>query len=171
MGTNLKTEANVGSQDGKLTAKMEKFCRAYIANEGNASAAARAAGYNNHSGKLVKNPKVVYRIQQLRDEASQRFDLTIDNVTNKLLQVYDGALRTEQYAAANRSAELLGKHLGMFVDRTQHTHTIEGLTSGQDTKAVESDLQRLVKIAQTTEDFEEGKEIYVPEQETDNDES
>jgi len=175
----MGNQSNIGAfayknkkPSGRLTDKQEKFCRIYTTNGGVGTRAYLEAGYAPKDASIrvqgvLKNPKVSYRITQLQAEATKRFEITIDEVTHKLLRAYDGAMDAEQFSAAIRSAELLGKHLGMFVERTHHHHTIAGLTTGQDATAVEHDIKNLVRIAQTTKDYETGEtieqELYVPE--------
>lgn len=159
------------SRKDKLTDKQEKFARAY-AEHGQATKAYLDAGYApkdaaQRANKLTHNPKVKLRVSQLQAEAAKRYEVTIDEVTHKILRAYDGAMDAEQYSAAIRAAELLGKHLGMFIEKTHHHHTIAGLTTGQDATAVEHDIKNLVRIAQTAKDYETGEEIeteiFVPE--------
>ena len=63
----------------KLNEKQEKFCQKY-ALLGNASGSAKEAGYSSTSAKvtghkLLQMPKVLERIEQLRNEMSTSYDV------------------------------------------------------------------------------------------------
>lgn len=132
----------------KLTKKQESFCLNYV-DTLNASDAYRKAGYskgqtdktvNENSCRLLKNSKVKARVDELREEITkpiiEKFKLTkewvveqlVDNVSiSKALEpVKDsdgnniGEYRTN-IPAANKALELLGKEIGMFVERKEIT--------------------------------------------------
>ena len=149
-----------------LTDNQEKFARSYVAT-GNIQESYRRAGYNINSKNVTKNareiyenPKVQLRIAQLKEEAAKKYELTTDEITHKLLKAYDAAMGESQYSAAIRAAELLGKHLGMFIERSEHHHIIEGIFSGNSAPQVETDLKNLIRIAYTTDDLT-GEQVEV----------
>ena len=153
-----------------LSDNQEKFARAYVAT-GNIQEAYRRGGYNancknptKNAREIYENPKIQLRISQLKEEAAKKYEITTDEVTHKLLRAYDAAMGESQYSAAIRAAELLGKHLGMFIERSEHHHIIEGLFTGNAAPQVESDLKNLIRIAYTTDDLTgEQVEVFVPE--------
>ena len=54
------------ARDGKINAQMERFCREYIKNPDNQTAAAAAAGYKNaavSASRNMDNPKVLGKVR------------------------------------------------------------------------------------------------------------
>lgn len=139
---------------GTLTAKQLAFCLAYTETE-NASEAYRRA-YNVKAGtaantvyveasKLLKNPKIAQRLQELQAEAVAQavvsktwiierlarnaqmclgeIPVVVDRV-NKDGEKVTVEIRKHDPAGAARSLELLGKELAMFVDRSENKHVV-----------------------------------------------
>ena len=106
----------------KLTAKQKRFVEEYLVDL-NATQAAIRAGYSEKTAEqgaaqLLRNIKVAVAIQTAQAERSERTQLTVDMVVERLLLE---ALRIGHNASqAGRVAAWahLGKHLGMFVERT-----------------------------------------------------
>lgn len=74
----------------KLTAKQERFCRAYVANNGNGTQAAIAAGYSAQSAKYIAFdtlaiPAIQARLKALTAKALARFDTEGDRVLQELV--------------------------------------------------------------------------------------
>lgn len=123
---------------GKLSAKQEMFCREYLVDL-NATQAAIRAGYSERSARangprLLTNADVAARVKELQEERMQQLGLDAYWVLKRLKDISDRAMQAEpivewdhlnheyketgEYqfdgASANRSTELIGKHLGMF---------------------------------------------------------
>lgn len=119
----------------KLTDKQEAFCIEYVANNGNATEAARRAGYNDNGGDSIRSmgyenltkPHIIARIQQIRDESGIDSAITLEwllsyaksNVERSMQEekVYDseGNFNGEfKYNGnvANKSLELIAKIKG-----------------------------------------------------------
>lgn len=67
------------------------FIEAYLANGGNATNAAKAAGFSEKTAHvqgcvLLKHPKVIHRLDERRKELSQKYALTTENVMKSLSQ-------------------------------------------------------------------------------------
>lgn len=67
------------------------FIEAYLANGGNATNAAKAAGFSAKSAHqqgcdLLKHPKVIHRLEQRKQEIAQKYALTTENVLKSLSQ-------------------------------------------------------------------------------------
>ncbi len=146
-----------------LTAKQEKFCLAYV-QTGNASEAYRqtysasrmkdTSIYVNAS-KLMADAKVTQRIAELRKGVSDRVETDrafvigqlVENVrmAKQAVPVLDNEGNpTGEYRqnlnAANRALALIGKELGMFVERKEiRTGLLDGL-SHDELKALEQAL-------------------------------
>lgn len=122
-----------------LYPKQAVFCREYLI-DFNASAAARRAGYsertaNEQGSRLLTKASVQMEIRRLIDERTRRVEIDADWVVKNLVEnvqrsmqavaVRDSEGNPIEYryngAVANKALELLGKHLGMFLDK----HRIE----------------------------------------------
>ncbi len=104
-----------------LTPRQSRFAESYAAG-GNASAAARNAGYSirtapSQGARLLTCANVAARITELRGAAAARAEIEIDDVIDMLLASYKDAKAAGQHGPAVRAVELLGKHLAMFKDR------------------------------------------------------
>ena len=66
--------------------------------------------------RLTK-PDIQARIAELQVERSRRTDIKADHVLRRLIREADAGDLDEPSAARIRAIELLGKHLGMFLDR------------------------------------------------------
>lgn len=132
-----------------LTAKQESFCEEYMIDLNGTQAAIRA-GYSEASAKEIASenltkPNIAQRIIELKAERSNRTLVTADYVINGLLEVHQRCMQSEavtervdgqqqetgefkfEHSGANKSLELLGKHLGIFTDKldvraTELTH-------------------------------------------------
>ncbi len=129
---------------GKLTPKQAAFAAEYLVDL-NATQAAIRAGYSANSAArigadLLQKTQVQAAIQSAQAERSKRVDLTADWVVSRLREVAERCMQsvpvtdrkgqqiviatedgpalayTFDSGGANRSLELLGKHLGMFKD-------------------------------------------------------
>jgi phage terminase small subunit len=91
------------------------------------------------SSTLLRHPQVAQRIAELKERAAQRTVVDRSYVLDKLRENMERAMQAEpvrgpdgkergeyQYAGAvaNRALELLGKELGMFIDRSEGKLTI-----------------------------------------------
>ena len=104
-----------------LTPRQRSFAQAY-ATGGNASEAARKAGYSektatSQGARLLTYANVSARITQLQAEAAERAEIEIDDVIEMLMESYKDAKSANQHGPAVRAVELIGKHLAMFKDR------------------------------------------------------
>ena len=104
-----------------LTPKQAAFCEEYLVDL-NATQAAIRAGYapksaNTDGPRMLVNAGIQARIAELQAERSARVHVEADAVLRKLLREADAGDLTEPSTARIRALELLGKHLGMFVDR------------------------------------------------------
>ena len=119
-------------------ARHERFAQALTAGK-TAVDAYEAAGYRRnrgHASTLRRNPKILQRVDEILESKGQiqgrgalaaieRARLTKTAVIEMLLADRELARRRGQSSAAIRAAELLGKELGMFVDRAEVRSTLE----------------------------------------------
>jgi len=123
-----------------LTPKERRFIDEYLVDLNGTQAAIRA-GYSKRRAKqtaceLLDKPEVATAIAAAQAARSERTQITQDWVLDRLQEVVERSMQHEpvkdsqgnptgeytfQHAGANRALELLGKHLGMFRERVEHT--------------------------------------------------
>jgi len=115
-----------------LTPKQEAFARSYM-QTGNASAAYRMA-YDAENMKdavihvkaceLLKNDKVAVRLEELRERAQKRHDITVDKLTGMAMDAYYLAMKdsVESPSAAVSAVQVLGKLHGLIIDKSKNEH-------------------------------------------------
>lgn len=100
-------------------ARQEKFAQA-LAKGMTQVAAAVAAGYAANdatAARRANSPSVRARVAELQGRAAEKAVLTKTAIIERLFRLADKAEAAGQISAANRAVELLGKEIGMFVDR------------------------------------------------------
>jgi len=123
----------------ELTAKQEAFCEEYMIDL-NATQAAIRAGYSEQTARQIgtenlAKPAIADKIAELKAERAARVLVDADYVIKGLLEVHQRCMQKEpvmervdgqqqesgefkfEHSGANKSLELLGKHLGIFTDR------------------------------------------------------
>ena len=110
----------------KLSVKERLFVEAYFACEYNAAEAIRQAGYNtkypNKMGhQLTNKPHVKAAIDVYKKEKIDEVSVTAEYVLRKLVRTVEKAEKQNNHNATLRGLELLAKHLGMFIERTEIT--------------------------------------------------
>ncbi len=121
---------NENSKRSSLTAKQELF--ALCVAEGHPSADAYRIAYVatgmaaptvwSEASRLANHPKVSARIDQIKAEKDQvRRILVLDQEESILAQLQHEALTAKSDSARIRALELLGRHVGMFVERVEVT--------------------------------------------------
>jgi len=130
-----------------MTSKQEKFCEEYMIDL-NATQAAIRAGYSENTAAVIgsenlNKPYIADHIAELKAERSAETGLNAQWVLDRLQRVHDRCMQEEavmmrqgdemiesgefkfEHSGANKSLELIGKHLGMFVDKIESRHTID----------------------------------------------
>lgn len=105
----------------KITPKQEAFCREYLVDL-NATQAAIRAGYSAKTAdrigaQLLGKTWVAERVQALKQERSKATQITAEYVLNTIFETVESAKVDGDKQIVLKGAELLGKHLGIFVDR------------------------------------------------------
>lgn len=123
-----------------LTPKRQRFVEEYLIDL-NATQAYIRAGYSangahKNAAFLMANHDIRAAIAETRDRRSVSTGITTDYILGRLRDNLERSMQAEpvldakgketgeysyQGGVANRAAELLGKHLGMFVDRSEVT--------------------------------------------------
>lgn len=147
-------------RNGKMTARQVRFVEEYLVDL-NATAAYQRAGYKSseeaarrNAARLLTKDDISQAIQTALAERSARTEITQDYVLTNLKeivercmqrapvvdrhgrQIYDdegNAVWAFDAKNANRALELLGKHLGLFVEKQKVT-----LDGGVEVKPVEA---------------------------------
>lgn len=126
---------------GKLTDKQEQFCQEYLIDL-NATQAAIRAGYsektaNEQGAQNLAKLSIQARIKELQDARQQRVQIDQDYVLKTIVETVERCKQAEpvmikedgewvesgeyKFDATNvlKGAELLGKHLAMWTDKTK----------------------------------------------------
>jgi phage terminase small subunit len=123
-----KSEAAIKAGDvqaviDSLSEKQKRFCEEFLVDL-NATQAAVRAGYsgkypNRQAFQLMENPAVRLTIDALRAERAKGTDVTKDFVLRGIEKTIRLAEEAGNLSALLRGYELLARHLGMFIDRTE----------------------------------------------------
>lgn len=113
----------------KLTAKQEQFCQEFIIDL-NATQAAIRAGYPEPSAQQVgsenlSKPVIETRIAELQADRAERVQISQDDVLSMIRECYCGAVEDRNWSAGLKATEQLGKHLGMFTEKLEHSGEIK----------------------------------------------
>jgi len=109
-----------------LDPRADLFCSCYTAvgtpTFNHKEASAVAAGFSqasarNQATKLLKQPAIQQRLDELKAANRQRNNVSVDSVVENLTHDRDSARAKGDWQAAIRADELLGKIVGCFVDR------------------------------------------------------
>lgn len=118
------------------TVKQEIFAQIWIVT-GNACEAYRQAysceNMAEHSihveaSRVLRNPVVSLRIDELWKASSERNNVTVDNLTRQLQDVADHAARLGKVSAAVSALTAIGKLHGLVVDHTKMSGGLENIT-------------------------------------------
>jgi phage terminase small subunit len=113
----------------KLTDKQRRFVEEYLVDL-NATQAALRAGYSQRTAASIGNenltkPLIRASIEKELAKLRERSEVTVESIIQRLNTIADrcmpkqGKPSASQAQAANRALELLGKHLGMFINRVE----------------------------------------------------
>ena len=107
---------------GELTERQQAFVREYL-KDLNATAAAGRAGYKdpNIGRQLITKNNVSAAIRAGITARAERTKITTDLVVQETWQNYQRCVAAEEYGAANKALELLGRHVGAFPNRLEHS--------------------------------------------------
>ena len=109
----------------KLTPQHQKFLDFYFHKDMTQTGAAREAGYKNPTVaavRLLRNPVVQQRLDEMRLEAKNKFGVTIDKSVRDLKQLRDEAWQNGRFGDAIRAEELRLKATGLLVSKSHVLH-------------------------------------------------
>jgi phage terminase small subunit len=104
----------------KLSAKQEAFCRFYLANGSNATAAARQSGYSektaeSQGSRLLRNVKVREFIETEKKKLHDKLKVDAEWVREMLVEEAQPLKRRDSTQAGRiRALELIGKDMRMW---------------------------------------------------------
>lgn len=112
----------------ELTPKQARFIEEYLKDLNGTQAAIRA-GYSPHTAneqaaRLLAKASVQEDVKAKQEILSKRTGITQEWVLENLKHNAVEAQVASKFTESNRAFELLGKHLGMFTDKTDHSGTV-----------------------------------------------
>jgi phage terminase small subunit len=104
----------------KLTERQERFCIEYVLNKGNATEAAARAGYSDSSESVLanagfdnlRNPEIIARIAQLREDTGVKTGANIEWMTSVLVSTIENAQADRDSKGVAMNAAVLMKLMG-----------------------------------------------------------
>ena len=132
----------------RLTDKQQDFLNNFMHKDMTQTSAARSAGYANPGDdavRLLRNPVVQERYQEMRDEAQSRFGVTIDKSVRDLLKIRNEAWESGKFGEAIRAEELRLKATGLLVNKA---HVLHERTDSMTREEILSKLQEFQELAQ-----------------------
>lgn len=108
--------------------KQKRFVAEYL-KDLNATQAYIRAGYSEKGAaqgaeRLLRNVEVAAAVKAAQTMRAEKLEITAEKVLRDLEEVRQHAVNTEDWAPAIRASELQGKHIGMFVERTENAVVI-----------------------------------------------
>jgi len=106
----------------RLKPQQQQFLDYYLHKDMTQTEAARQAGYKNptvQAVRLLRNPVVQERLQEMRLEAQARFGVTVDKSVRDLKKLRDQAWEMGKFSEAIRAEELRLKAAGLLINK-QH---------------------------------------------------
>ena len=132
-----------------LTPKEELFVAEYLIHSNGARAYA-AAGYKGSSETvrkgafdLLRRPRVKAAIDAARGKRLKKLELTAEKVLGDIGRIADKAEAADEYSAALRGHELLGKHLKLFAERVELTGKDGGPLRTMTNEALDARIEEL----------------------------
>lgn len=122
-------EENTKGSEQKLTKRQELFVTQYLANGGNGAAAARDAGYSEHTARQIATenlakPYVASAIRAKRSEIMRDTESKVDWLIERLTAEATDAENGESTRV--RALEILGKVYGAYAPEKQEITQYSG---------------------------------------------
>jgi hypothetical protein len=116
-----RADAALAAPAKPLRSRHEAFCQ-YFVLYGNASVAARDAGYSGRSAKnqgyrLIRQPRIRARVADIRRGLAAAYGLDADILLGKLEAVYQRAVEDHHFHAATRAVEVQARIAGHVAGR------------------------------------------------------
>jgi len=117
--TLTKEQTSAGME--RLKPQQQKFLDLYFNGDKTQTAAAREAGYKNPTVaavRLLRNPIVQERLEEMRLEARTKYGVTVDKSVRDLKKMRDEAWEMGKFGEAIRAEELRLKATGLLVNKS-----------------------------------------------------
>ena len=121
--TLTKEQTSVGME--RLKPQQQTFLNNYFNGDMTQTAAARKAGYKNPTVaavRLLRNPVVQERLEEMRLEARTKYGVTVDKSVRDLKKMRDQAWELGRFGEAIRAEELRLKATGLLVNKSHVMH-------------------------------------------------
>lgn len=121
--TLTKEQTSVGLE--RLKPQQQTFLNNYFNGDMTQTAAARSAGYKNPTVaavRLLRNPIVQERLEEMRLEAKTKYGVTVDKSVRDLKKMRDEAWELGKYGEAIRAEELRLKATGLLINKSHVMH-------------------------------------------------
>jgi phage terminase small subunit len=121
--TLTKEQTSAGME--RLKPQQQKFLDLYFNGDKTQTAAAREAGYKNPTVaavRLLRNPIVQERLEEMRLEARTKYGVTVDKSVRDLKKMRDEAWEMGKFGEAIRAEELRLKATGLLVNKSHVMH-------------------------------------------------
>ena len=143
--------------ENRCTPQQELFCYEYMKDMRVVPAFLRA-GFSKKTAhvnayKTFHKPWVQAKIAELFEERKQQAKVTAEKVISSIHQIADEAWADGDKQSALRGFEMLGKHLGLFITKTDHKVAI----SAND-KVLDKQIENLIRLGQAAEPKEGDKD-------------
>jgi phage terminase small subunit len=120
----------------KLTEKQEAFCIEYVLNKGNATEAARRAGYSDSDEDVLasigfqnlRKVQIIARIAELREQSCTKTGANVEWLTSLLVSTIENAYTDRDHKSVAMNSTVLMKLMG-WDDRTISAIPIEKLAN------------------------------------------
>lgn len=109
----------------ELTPKQLRFVQEYLIDL-NATQAAIRAGYSERTAKSIgqenlTKPAIAAEIAKQQAKVAKKAEITAEFVLAGIVALIKRCEQNQEESTALKGYELLGKHLGMFKERVEHT--------------------------------------------------
>jgi len=133
----------------RLKPQQQQFLDYYLHRDMTQTEAARQAGYKNptvQAVRLLRNPVVAERLQEMRLETQARFGVTIDKSIRDLKKIRDQAWEMGKFSEALRAEELRLKAAGLLVNKQ---HVIKEDVTASTKEEITNKLEEFRRLAQS----------------------
>lgn len=137
-----------------MTAQEELFCQAF-AKHGDQIRAVQEAGYQvkdrrraaSKAWKILERPKILKRIEKIKNVAAIRNDITVDMVIQMIQDTYNGAKEDRRFDIALQATKQLGDYLNLFASKPS---TVTNIVNMGDAAVLDKEIRRLALAAEVS---------------------
>ena len=127
-----------------MNPKQRKFVQEYL-KDLNATQAAIRAGYSKKTARSIANelltkPDIRAAVQAGQKKSAERAEVSVEYVITKLRKLAEDAMADDDRTNANRSLELLGKHVGAFAENINLRGNLTNLSDEEIERRINEEL-------------------------------